>query len=172
MRGRVLGTGKQPSKRRTKRGDAGARSRNFSRFTAWKVDQDYLAKLTPKERRWLAHFNDCHYGGDFRGAGAEWSVAQRRESWNGHWAERGDLQTHAGLQGALEQHEDGTEHGEPASLTPTPEYLNSPEYKAARDAFRAELQPGRRARAPVDTKKYRRAARRLAVLTPDPPEDE
>lgn len=67
----------------------------------WKIDQDYLAKLSESEREWLAKFNDAHYGGDFRRSDpAEWDQTQRRAAWSEQRAAKRDAYTLVSLSAA------------------------------------------------------------------------
>lgn len=156
-------------KRRRRDGVAALFPKNFSGFTRWKVDQDYLGKLTPEEQRWLADFNNAYYAGDFRDADPkDWPVDARRKSWNAHKTERYDAYTHAVLGGSMRSLDvTRVESEEPArDLEPVPSYLNEPEYRAARDAFRKKLAKGRAALEPEKTSSYYRARRRLVKATP------
>lgn len=158
------------SKRR--RGDAGKLRRNYPTVTQWKVDWDYLSKLSPAEQAWLADFGDRYYGGDFRESDPEtWDAPARSAVNMGKNCARTDLHTVAAAVGRLEEWDPVAHdrHAPEVDGAPTPGYLDSAEYKAARDAFRGHLHPGRKAQEPKQTPEYRTALRNLRKVTPGNP---
>jgi len=167
----------QKSKSKKAPGTYGAYRRNFPASVRWRVDQDYLEKLSPSERQWLAQFNDRYYGADFRGdTEQEWSNQERRAAFVAKNTANGDLGPFDGyvrpakdeLQplDCIEDHLDSTVDEQPQNSEPTPEYLSSPAYKQARDEFRALLAPGRKPLPPARTPAFEVAQKRLKALTP------
>lgn len=147
------------------------------------VDQDYWDKLSPDEARWLAEFNDCWVGGDFRGQTQRaWPQTLRREVWSRKHAALEDGYGQAELFGAVQVFSETgriavdprtdptitSSANDPArcDLRPTPEYLSSDEYKAAREAFRAQLSPTRKPKTPKPSRKLDHAQLVLAMVTP------
>ena len=131
-------------------GTAGLSPRNFAKPIAWKVDQDYRGKLSPREAQWLSDFNIAYYGADFRRTDAEeWGREERSEANRDKNAGRGDAYSLA--QGAdmllLEEREGGGSASEAAEgegdWSPLPAYLDTDEYHVALSEFRALLRPGR-----------------------------
>lgn len=149
----------------------GLRQRNFEKAIAWRVDQDYADRLTPEDQEWLAKFNDRYYGGDFRSADEEdWPTERRREVWTTKNAARVDAHTFASSGGLLdsldvERHEEALAEATPNGTdpVPTPEHLNSPRYKQAREAFRSLLKPGRVPKEPDAKHKGRLAWARVGL---------
>ena len=160
-----------------KRGDAGVVATNYrQQTTRWKIDYDYLRRLTPEERQWLAQFSDAHYGSDFRGDPEAWSVPERRKVYNAKNSERGDAYAMSGLGNCLGELgprlTSPSPENDPRDFSDTPEYLNSDEYKRARDSFRETLSPHRTPHKPTHTPELERAHKRLETVTPyeDAPE--
>lgn len=141
----------------------------------WRVDYDYLKKLTPEQKTWLAGFTDAFYSGDFRKAPEkDWPTSERRASYTRKNVANSDcyhgLEKECLLSGLdspltgiktsnLTRLMRGQEKSNvqkvvdtipslPVDSTPTPAYLNTPEYKKAREAYRANLNQGRRECAP------------------------
>jgi hypothetical protein len=171
-------------RRKSKRGDAGKVPSNYARPIRWKLDIDYWDQLSPQETQQLAHFLDAFYGGDFRGRGGnDWAPGTRRQVWSDKRAALEDAYGQAEMYGAVAvlsemgraaRDPTGPDLTDTDTATPdlqaTPAYLNSDVYKSARDAYRATLATTRKPKAPVDTHRHRRTAKRLRVVTPDPPE--
>lgn len=108
--------------------------RSFARGVRWKVDQDYLDKLSPEEAQWLHKFNDLHYNGKYdhdfpleviRAANREKDAARR------------DMYDPT-LIGANEGPA-GDMSDEGRDLNPTPGYQSSAAYKALLARYRANL---------------------------------
>jgi hypothetical protein len=73
---------------------AALRSTSYPRSVSWAVDPDYVRKLSPDERVWLAQFLDRYYGGDFRGESSVlWTDDQRRERYRAKNVANRDLYT-------------------------------------------------------------------------------
>lgn len=137
---------------------------HFPRWARWAVDQDYIDKLSPDERRWLAEFNDCHYGADFRDCPEGWSDEQRKVAYSSNNARQVDA---FGV-GLLEYSSDGRRRGgeegawsSAVSPEPTPEYLDSQEYRDALEEYRRCLSPFRAPRAPEPTERLTKARQQL-----------
>lgn len=156
---------------RKPRNDAGALASNYAKPMRWKIDADFLSKLSPTERSWYAAFLDAHYGGDFRGQPEQWGTESRRKAWSEQRATRKDAHTLATLGGGPDEipPDAHTDEGAVKDWAVTPGYLDDPEYKAAREAYRKELGQQRRLTVPQETPEYLRAKRVLAVVTPTAP---
>lgn len=116
----------------------GLNPRTFPQSVRWKVDQDYISKLTPEEKAWLARFNDCFIGADFRGDDEKtWTPEERRVVYRSKNAAGRDVYTSGLVDYGRHIPEKTTEAGEETQETPT--YLNSETYKAARDEFRNDI---------------------------------
>jgi hypothetical protein len=108
----------------------------------------------------LADFNDAHYGADFRGDdNGDWSKEERRKAYTAKRAARVDGYGLADVGGLLEPiPEHRVDTPDPGTdQSPTPEYLNDPEYKRARDEYRKHLSPGRKHQEPKPSKQLDRA---------------
>ena len=116
----------------------GLRAKNFPRSVSWRVDQDYLHKLTGKEKEFLADFNDRFYGADFR-RDRDWSVEERRERYRAKNAANRDVFTSGMVDGvdsvaALDIQSESTDE----SFTPA--YLDSEEYVGLLAAYRQAIE--------------------------------
>lgn len=167
---------KKPPKPFVRRNDAGLVATNFPLSMRWRLDQDYLDKLTKEERIWLAQFNTAYYSGDFRDfrdRPEAWPLPQRSDVNRSKNAAKTDAHglAAAGLWGAegLANTDELVEVLAGAPLTETPpssEYLDTDEYKAARAEFRRHLAPGRIEAEPKFTPEYAKAYRRIRKLSP------
>ncbi len=156
---------------------------NFPRGVQWKLDQDYVGKLSQEEREWLAKANDAMYGHKFRegfgkadaaGKGG-WTEEQRAESYYHDNAGRRDalfitrkeliedLEVAGEALPLIETPEDGLSLN--ALAEPTPEYLNTDEYKAALAEFRKTLKVRKK---PVNKVKQKKARNKLHRVIPHP----
>ncbi len=146
---------------RKKRNDAGALPCNYARSVREYVDWDYANKLSKEDREWLAWFGDCYYGADFRTDTENlWSPTERRARYAfKNSANRGEAFSTVPPP-LRESDQDYDTEALDQDWEPTPEYLNSPEYKTALAAYRATLAPGRPA-DPEETPKHYRAQKRL-----------
>lgn len=147
---------------------------NFPRPSRWKVSVDYLDQLSEEELEWLSDFNDCEYRCDFRN-----SVGEQYDDDSKHFVRSVDR---AAMEDAYGRSAVPTDQGIPShrllSLTDpdvqisehppaderTPEYLDSPEYKQAREAFRATLSKRRVSGFPKITKKHLKTKAKLEAL--------
>ncbi len=143
--------GKQKPDRRRKRLQVyGLLPKNFPRTVAWKIDQDYTEYLTEEEARWLARFNDSHYGAAFgHDRSGTWSPALRRVVYVEKNAANRDLYEITKVSGLLGYQGDSSGESpadantkayvdlEQVDISPTPAYLNSPEYKQVLAEVRA-----------------------------------
>jgi hypothetical protein len=112
---------------------------------AWRVDQDYADRLGPEDRQWLAAFNDNFYGADFRDTPLEtWSTDARREVYRAKNAANRDLMTVDIPNHGYDVPEETVELEEAVALDDGP--LDSPSYKAAREAYRLNPSPANRVR--------------------------
>lgn len=139
----------------------------------WRVDYDYIDALSPEERKWLSHFSDAYYGGDFRKVDVEeWGPEERSDVNRTKNASRTDAHTLAAIgiwdADGLTDVADLAEELESPELdpSPAPEYLEEPLYKEAREDFRKYLAPGRRTEDPKTHPHYYRARSRLKKVTP------
>lgn len=129
-----------------------------------------MAKLSPAEREWYDRFVDQFYGGDFRAdTDEEWSVDQRRQTWRDQKAACQDAYGLAGLGGGPDEIPLHAPATPTADWSATPEYLNDPEYRQARDEFRAQLSKRRSGAEPKVTFEYLKAKRVLDIVTPTVP---
>lgn len=117
----------------------------FPRSVAWRVDQDYVDRLSPIERQWLAQFNDRFYGADFRGeSSSTWSTDERREVYRAKNAANRDLMTTDIPNHGYDLPEETVEFDELLPVDDGP--LDEPMYKAAREAYRKDPSPANRVR--------------------------
>lgn len=143
--------------RRKQKNQAGLNSRNYPKPIRPFVDVDYAQRLTDEERTWLATFLDGYYGGDFRASDdGQWPQDERRKTWVSLNGIRRDAYAVAQAGECLDQTDEDPRSTDTAGSdeTPTPEYLNSEEYKAARAEFRANLAPGPRPTKPAETLRF------------------
>lgn len=137
MTGRGAGKGKAPL--------AALSPASFPRSVAWRVDADYVRDLGPEDRAWLAAFNDRYYGADFRGESpAEWSVADRRESYRAKNAANRDMMT--ARQPSDDEPPDALVEAEDGLLVDDTAWTDSEDYRRAREAYRADSSPANRVR--------------------------
>lgn len=170
---------KKKKKSKKRRGTFGAYGKNHPAAVAWRVDADYLNKLTQEEREWYAAFCDKYYGGDFRGeGGGEWTEEEKREAYidknransDAYTNYQYDAESDTWRPRLLPRHFEMNEHAgvlaeDPnRDLTEVPDYLDDPEYKAALAEFRRHLHPGRAPREPVDTPELRRAREKVKEI--------
>lgn len=165
------------AKRKTskRRNEYGLHARTFPVSVRAYVDQDYLDKLSEEDKQWLSDFNDRFYGADFRDNPEDWSVAERRTRYSAKNCANGDIFSaarHFGLVEDATEREDLREELGDKDLSSTPSYLNSPEYKAARDAFREQLTQGRRAVNPKPSAALNETRRTLEEITNGQAEEE
>lgn len=143
-------------------------ARTYPASKRWRVDQDYLSQLAPAERRWLADFLNCYYGADFRDDDeGVWDVEARRAVYRANNAANADVSS---LPGRVANY--AVDPNDPKDilarvaedpgrlLDRVPDVLNSPAYKAARDAYRRTLHPSRYAN-PRPTPEHARAKETL-----------
>jgi hypothetical protein len=146
----------------------GAYGKNHIRPVRALVDYDYLNKLPPKDKAWLARFTDEQYGGKFTGLnGKDERKALDRE--RNH--RRQDVYAIAEGIGTLRYNPDSDDSDsdsdsagvdEAPAVTQVPAYLSSPEYKAALAKYRSYLPITERNRKQVESDyEYIRA---LAIL--------
>lgn len=143
-------------------------ARNFPKDRRWAVDFDYLDKLSPQEKEWLATFSDGHYGGDFRADPDTWTTERRRDVVRDKHASQHDILTLASLADGISEINETTSQVEadPKDWSPSPAYLDGDDYKEARAEFRKHLMAGRRAREPYASSDLEKARRRLLAHTP------
>lgn len=143
----------------------GLQAKHFPRSIKWRLDADYVKKLSPEEKQWLADFNDMYYGADFR-CEHDWTDEERRKAYVDKNVANVDLYSAVDSAGMMAPLDDQQE-ADPTSpdIRPTPRFLSSPEYKEAVGKFRAHLHQGRKATPPVDTPAFRAARRRLEAIT-------
>ena len=126
-------------------GTTGLAASTFPRSVAWRVDQDYADRLSGEDRQWLADFNDRFYGADFRGeTSVAWSTDERRQVYRAKNAANRDLMTVDIPNHGYDVPEETVELEEAVALDDGP--LDSPPYKAAREAYRLNPSPANRVR--------------------------
>lgn len=162
---------------RKKKNQAGLASRNYPKPIRPFVDVDYAAKLSDEERTWLSTFLDGYYAGDFRASDdGQWPHEDRRKVWVSLNAIRRDAYAVSQAGECLDQTDEDprTTQDTETDEGPTPDYLNSEEYRAARAEFRANLTPGPRPTNPPQTLRFQLARKRLekVVATKGPKTDE
>lgn len=117
----------------------------FPRSVAWRVDQDYVERLGPDERQWLAEFNDRFYGADFRGASStDWTDDERKRAYRDKNCANRDLMTCDVPAHGLDVPEETVELDELRLEDDGP--LDDPRYKTAREAYRNDPTPANRVR--------------------------
>ncbi len=145
---------------------------NLPKPIRWQADFDYADQLSPAEREWLDKFVDCYLAGDFRSADQDtWPQELRREAWVRQRVAREDVIGLAGIGGGPDEIPTHQPALDGKDWSPTPGWLEDPEYKAARDAFRATCSPTRLPREPVHTPAFLKARRVLDVITPAAPSE-
>ena len=144
----------------------GLYARNFPKPARWKVDQDYISRLSDDERRWLAQFHDEYYGGFFspKREALHSTKELRRECYAANNATNADSYSIHEVSGRLFSSEE-LPLFEPESLggqdgSPLPSYLNDQEYKSLREQFRTHLPKDRKARV-NETPEMKKARTRL-----------
>ena len=146
IRGRKAG-----ATNRKRGGSAALAPSTFPRSVAWRVDQDYVSTRAPEHKEWLAQFNDRFYGADFRGPAVhEWSTDERREVYRDKNRANRDLMTCALPVDVEVPHE--TVELEEVAIDDLA-HLDWAEYKAAREAYRADPSPANRVRLHRTTKR-------------------
>ena len=129
---------------RKRGGSAALAPSTFPRSVAWRVDQDYVSTLAPEHKEWLAQFNDRFYGADFRGeTSVAWSTDERRQVYRDKNRANRDLMTTDIPYHGWDLPEETIEFDE-VPLDDGP--LDSPPYKAAREAYRKDPSPANRVR--------------------------
>lgn len=163
-------------------------ARNHPLSIKWRVDMDYVDKLSPEQKQWMAGFIDAHYSGDFRGAPeSDWPTVERRKSYtnknvanadcyhgleNEHLLTGFDAPVSARFNNLTRLDKSNAQKVSdcipalPTDLSPTPEYLNSPEYKKALAEYRANLNQTRRVCKPKETSAYFVALNNLNKVIP------
>jgi hypothetical protein len=155
----------------------GLYAKNYTKPVQWKVDFDYLDKLSDEERRWLSDFSNSYYGGDFRSQhGSVWFPHERREAHVAKNAARRDVYALGQVSNRvdfipdLEKPPRVEESKAPrfeipanpkADFSPTPEYLNSESYRAAVEEYRDSLPQRGRGRKSWDPRRHEAAKKRL-----------
>jgi hypothetical protein len=138
--------------------------RTFKRAVAWRVDQDYAKSLSLQDMLWLAAFNDRYYGADFRETRplassdvdspsppmAVWSDEDKREVYRANNRANRDLMTCA-MPVDMDAPDAVVELGDAVDDDLT--HLDDAEYKAAREAYRADPSPANRVRLHRTTKR-------------------
>lgn len=170
-----LGNKQKRKRRYDTRQTHGLFPKNYSKPVAWKVDYDYLDKLTQAEKEWLSDFSSAHYSGDFRSAhGSTWFPHEKREAYVQKNAANRDSYSIAEVSSRI-AHIPDLERSAPSGrprefdvLAPhdtdeqhTPSYLNSETYRAALEEYRASI-PARGLTAkgfttPAERERYERA---------------
>ena len=121
----------------------------FPKPVRWRVEIDYEDRLSDKDKAWLARFNNEFHGGDFSKPGPRLhrTKEQRRAIWRDSKTAGADAYEIARVSGLVQDAPPGHEPtGGPQDLSPTPEYLNSAEYKARVAEFRARIPEDNRRR--------------------------
>lgn len=120
----------------------------------WKVDFDYLDTLPKKEMSWLSEFVTAFYDGDFRGLDKRvWYRKRRLAAWEDKRVARRST-VPGGLFRDLLLLPPAPLVDEPVAegdLTPTDAYLDSAEYKHARNEFRSDPSDANRRRLEMCT---------------------
>lgn len=174
---------------RKKSNTFGLHPRNYPLSVRWRVDQDYTEKLSQEEKEWLSAFNDAYYGGDFRAAPEkDWPTEKRRESYTNKNVANVDCYPGLENEKLLSNFDAPIASHRFNNLTrldksntqkvsdcipslvfdssPTPEYLNSKEYKQALIDYRNQLGQTRRNCNPKITPKYTEALNKLNKVIP------
>lgn len=181
-----------PRTRRPRRPNiSGALSRNYPRTKRWRVDFDYLRRLSPEEIEWLHAFCNNHYGGNFSYAGPEgyeaWSKDERRKAYAATNAANRDLYStcpeesvkYLGVNKFGRAHLDEPWSTDDVDFNPyaygaaAPAYLESPEYRDALADYRAEVDRLRKSDPPSEALlKAKRRLERITGVYPHGPADE
>jgi hypothetical protein len=136
----------------------------YPKHYRWRVDYDYLDRLTPDEAAWLAQFTDEEVAGDFRyeepftedqdDRRAVWREKKRSERnfrSNGEPSSLNRFEQASGPQPEISTLEKASAYhpDSPSApdLAPTPEYLGTLEYKDAVAALRDAIDNGQKRRA-------------------------
>lgn len=79
-----------------------------SRFRREYMDQDYIDKLTDKEKQWLSNFNEEYLSGNFNHPGKKFhkTKKEKRECYSRNNARNRDVTNHAKAKGHLMQSND------------------------------------------------------------------
>jgi hypothetical protein len=141
------------------------------------VECDYIRKLSPSEKEWLAKFNDRYHGAAYpptdhaKGCGCE-DCVERRDSYNRKNAANNDVYAVSRVFGLASSEtvigdrvHDSTElviADQDADQSTGPEYLRSEEYRAALADLRRLLPRNPRNKL-ADTPELRAAYARLAA---------
>ena len=142
-------------------GTHGAYARNHPKSVQWKVDYDYVAKLSDEDKAWLAKFTDEFVGGDLRHSDPVHDTPElRRLAYAGNNVGKRDFYSKMDAMGKLDRQgvrtvlpPDAHDAGEDA---PAPAYLAYPGYKRALARLRA-LYPDDQRRGLPDTPEVRAA---------------
>lgn len=127
----------------------GLNSKTFPLSVREFVEIDYISKLGPEEREWLARFNDRYHGADFRRDDGETPDEQRREAYNRKNKANNDVYAVSRATGlavsTVRDHDGGDRDilgviaADVLDTTEPPPYLASPEYRKALARVRALL---------------------------------
>ena len=160
------GGGRERKRRRDSYPQYGLYSRTHAKPVRWQVDWDYLDKLNPEEKAWLARFADEYYDGSFKNDGGELHTKeQRRECYRKKNSANVDVYSIYDEGGALVRGDVPEREVEQVRNWQTPEYLDDEDYKNARDGFRRHTPTDGRARF-KDTPAARRAKKKLQKVVP------
>jgi hypothetical protein len=153
----------------------GARPRRLPLPLRWKGDQDYWDKLSVEEKQWLTEFNNAHYQNAFESdVGSEWDDENKATTRAANRAAMDDVYGQASAVGAISEFRPGEQdYGNAVDPALPLKYLNSEEYKAARDEFRDQLPKTRKLLLPKETPKFHstRAQLEKVVAHGTPPEE-
>lgn len=154
----------------------GLHARNFPAPLREFIDVDYLDRLSPEEKAWLAKFNDEFHGGCFRANPLHGEQAQRRAIWRAKKAARHDALGVAKATSALEYPDGAFEEESQSweSIPATPQlWLDPAEDQRHVQAVKAlkeslpELPANDRTRpkqTPARAKKHAQAVRKLVAI--------
>lgn len=131
------------------------------------LDADYIDKLSPEDQKWLAAFNEQHYGGSFSRDPFGVSPEERRACYRRKNAANRDAYSYASAGGRLVADDVsayGANEHEHRDLQPTQSYLDKPEYKAALANYREQLpQSANKPNKSSNAKKTEQALRKLEI---------
>lgn len=120
---------------------AGVVAANYPLATQALVDYDYVHRLSPADKEWLSDFTNAYYGGDFTNADPQaWPDAAKREVWRDNNTRiRSEVGYRAMVCGLKPVVAPLDPNAPQPDMRPTPEYLNSPTYRAALALYREGL---------------------------------